>query len=435
MERTITTDVAIIGAGPAGSIAGAWLSQQGRDVHCFERGWFPRFVIGESLLPRCNQLLDEVGMLDAVKKRGYLVKPGAAFLRGDEVARFTFAEGLDGDFPDTYQVPRDDFDQTLATEARRHGAKIHFGQQVESVSFDDGVELTVKDVTTDEVTVVRAKYLMDCSGYGRVLPRLLDLNRPSTLPPRAAIFTQVEGDHRPEGDLEGEIWITVHPENGWQWTIPFSNGRTSIGAVVDMDFFDALEGSMEQKFWTLINAEPNNANRMRDAVVVRPVAHMTAWSTKVERLYGDNQPWVVAGNAGDFLDPIFSSGVALALESSLLAAKVVHRILDGDDPNWQDDYLAPMHRGLEVFRAFVISWYSGQLPDIFFSNVYPPRLKNRVTSILGGNVTRTDNGLVMRPVQMLDQVHKGLAFKIGRENPDSEGLVTKPVSPLGEAEV
>ena len=128
-----STDVLVIGAGPAGSVAGAALTRAGHSVVCLEGGYFPRHLIGESLLPRCNQLLDQVGMLAAVQSRGYMIKSGALFLKDAQRERFCFADGLEGDPPSSFQVPRDDFDQTLAVAARRAGVDLRFGQRVEGV--------------------------------------------------------------------------------------------------------------------------------------------------------------------------------------------------------------------------------------------------------------------------------------------------------------
>lgn len=385
-------DVVVIGAGPAGSVAGVTLARKGYSVLCLEGGYFPRHVVGESLLPRCNALLEEAGLLDAVTARGYMVKHGAVFLRGDERERFCFAESLKDDPPSAFQVPRDDFDQVLATAARDAGLDLRFGQRVSGVELaSDGARLSVTDVERQTSYRVATRFVLDCSGYGRVLARLFDLERPSELPRRVACYTHVEDDLRPDGDLEGDIWITVHPDNGWIWIIPFSNGRTSVGMVCDHDFWHRLPGSDRERLFAFLRQESNAAARLAHAVQVAPTRTIGGYSTRVAALSGER--WALAGNASDFLDPVFSSGVTLAMETAALAAELVDRTLSARPVSWADDYDAVVHRAVGVFLAFVESWYRRDLESIFFSTTKLPRMKRRITSILGGNVLRADNPL------------------------------------------
>lgn len=405
-NESFSTDVLIIGGGPAGSVAGGYLVSRGVDVLCLERQHFPRFVIGESLLPRCNALLEQAGFLEAVKARNYLIKPGATFKRGDDSEYFCFAEAMKGDYPDTFQVPRDDFDRTLATQARKMGLDLRFGHQVDDVIFDDeGATATVSDLEAGTTYTVRAAYVMDCSGYGRVLPRLLDLEvADKDLPPRVSCFTQIEGDHRPEGIREGEIWICSHPENGWIWIIPFSNGRTSIGGVCDPEVWESLPGATtKDKLFAFLNGEPNTAERIKDAVAVNAAQVIAGYSQKVKALHGDR--WCLVGNASDFLDPIFSSGVTLALETSLLAASLAERTLQGDEVDWDSEYDAVVVKAVKVFLTFIEAWYDGRLPTIFFTKTKPERVKERICSILGGHVLRDDNAFVTNAEKALGVLH------------------------------
>lgn len=398
---TERTEVLIIGAGPAGSVAAASLAQKGRSVLCLERSHFPRYVIGESLLPRVNALLAEVSMLEAVEAQGYMVKRGAMFLRGDQRERFSFSEALEGDLPTTWHVPRDHFDQVLATEARRAGVDLRFGHQVDGVEVSsEGVVATVSDLEGEATYRVRADFVLDASGYGRVLPRLLELERPALLPPRVSVFTQVEGDRRPEGELEGDVWICVHPRGGWVWIIPFSNGRTSVGLVCDPDVWAALPGTKRDKLWAFIEEEPNAWSRLEGSVPVMPTRIIEGYSKKVSALHGDR--WALVGNASDFLDPVFSSGVSLALETALLAAGLVDRTLNGDEVSWDQEYDAVVDRAVAVFLELIESWYKDELLTIFFTPRKPGRLRRQIASILGGHVLRQDNPFVTDPKGRLD---------------------------------
>jgi len=405
---TLLTDVLVIGAGPAGSAAAVALVAKGHRVLCLERGHFPRQVVGESLLPRSNDLLAQLGLLAAVERRGYMVKKGALFLRGAMRERFVFADGLEGDLPTTFQVPRDDFDQTLATEARRQGVDVRFGQEVLSVDFDaEGATARVQDTWRDQPFYVRARWVLDCSGYGRVLARLLELNEPTGLPNRVACFTHFEGDIRPPADVQGDIWVCCHPDNGWLWLIPFANGRTSVGMVCDPAHWESLPGTPLERLLAQLKRDPNAAERLSSAMPVLPPQVIKEYSTKNVRLHGER--WAVAGNAGDFLDPVFSSGVTLALESATLAAGLVDRQLRGDAVDWDLDYTAPMMQAVTVFRAMVQGWYGGQLPDIFFNKQKIERIKTRVTSLLAGYVRRADNPMTRDCARSIAVLHEAIS--------------------------
>lgn len=400
-----TADVLVIGAGPAGCMASTYLVKEGFSVLCLERGFFPRHVIGESLLPRTNELLQRVGLLEAVEERLYMPKYGALFLRGPQRERFCFAEALKGDYPSSFQVPRADFDQTLASHTRKMGVDIRFGHSVNDVQFhQDHVVAQVCEEENSNTFEVSTQFVLDCSGYGRVLPRLLELEEPSSLPTRVACYTQWEGDIRPDGNEAGDIWVCVHPENGWIWHIPFSNGRTSVGLVCDPEYWDSFEGSSQQKMASYLQMEPNSWERLHKGQSVWPTREIRGYSTKVKQWFGER--WALAGNAGDFLDPVFSSGVTLALETAYAAAQLTVQTLRGEEANWDSDYKKVIEQATEVFRAFITSWYSRELEAIFFSELKLPRMKKRITSILGGYVLREDNPLNDQPAKSLHQLYE-----------------------------
>ncbi|HQY62343.1 MAG: tryptophan 7-halogenase [Myxococcales bacterium] len=388
-------DVVIIGAGPAGSLAAARLARQGHSVLMLEQATFPRHVVGESLLPRCLDLLRDAGLLERVEARGYEVKRGATFFRRGEVQRFAFERSLPGDYAFAYQVPRDDFDQTLATGALALGADVRFGVSVTGVELggDRGrSRLSLHDALTGRELEVRARFVLDASGPGRVLAKALSLDAPADLPTRTARYLHVEGDLRPEGEAAGDIWVTIHPSGAWLWVIPFSNGRTSVGVVAEESLFATSGDTDSAKVWSLIATEPVAARRLAQARPAMPTRVLRGWSRRTTRLAG--RGFAIAGNAGDFLDPVFSSGVMFAMESGSLAAALAARELAGERVDWPGEYEAPLQRAVGVFRTFVGAWYAGELAELFFHDPKPDSAVRNITSVLGGNVQNTHNPLV-----------------------------------------
>lgn len=394
-------DVTVIGAGPAGTVMAALLHREGFRVRMLEATTFPRFVIGESLLPHCMDVLEAAGLLEATRARGYLKKPGALFLRGDERCGFTFGEQHTPGWGWTWQVPRADFDQTLASEVERLGVPIDWQCTVTAASFDPTPRLEVRDAS-GRTREVKSRFVVDASGYGRVLPKLLGLDRPSSLPTRMSMFTHVRGDRRPAGEEEGRIWICVHPRGAWLWIIPFSNGITSVGAVATPDFFDGFDGEPDQKLRAILASEPAAAARLADATFEWSVRTLGGYSASVSRLSGPG--YCLVGNATEFLDPVFSSGVTLALESSHRASGLVVRALRGEPVDWSTEYDAYMARGIDVFRTFVTRWYDGTLGEIFFGPRQDPQIRAQICSVLGGYVWDATNPLVREHARKVPQL-------------------------------
>ena len=403
----LETDVLIIGAGPAGTLAASHLQRAGFRVVIVEKQKFPRFVIGESMLPISMDLLERAGLLTAVEKKKFMPKYGAVFLRGNETCNFDFSDQFTQGYKYTYQVPRAEFDKTLADTIAARGVEIFYQHGVTAVAFTpDHATATVEKPDGTPLTV-RAKFILDCSGYGRVLPRLLNLEEPSTFPPREALFCHVTGDTRPTEREEGKIWICIHPQGAWSWVIPFSDGRTSVGAVAGPEFFQKFPGNPETQLRAILMSDPNTARRLSNMQFVMPVQRIGGYACSVKQLYGHR--YALAGNATEFLDPIFSSGVALALSSSERAAETIIRQLRGETVDWQADYADYVMQGINTFRAYVSAWYDNALPQIFFSAHRNPQIMRQICSVLAGYVWDRTNPYVSQAERALRLLSKILS--------------------------
>jgi flavin-dependent dehydrogenase len=400
-------DVLIIGAGPAGSSAAALLHKQGFKLLVVEKLTFPRFVIGESLLPHCMDLLKEADLLEAVEAKSFIHKAGAVFLRGGETCNFDFSSQFTAGWKYTFQVPRADFDKTLADAVAARGVEIRYNTGVTAISFNkDGAIVTIEapDKTTSQIS---ARFVLDCSGYGRTLPRLLDLEKPTTFPKREALFTHVTGDQRPAGNEEGKIWVCIHPGGAWIWIIPFSNGKTSVGVVATPEFFARYPGAPDAQLREILLSDPNAAARLAKMEFAMPAQRISGYACAIKQLYGEH--YALAGNATEFLDPVFSSGVTLALASANRAAKTITRQLRGEPVDWQADYADHVMQGINTFRAYVSGWYDGKLPQIFFAANRNPDIMRQICSVLAGYVWDKSNPYVSQADRALGLLAKILS--------------------------
>ncbi|MTV37930.1 NAD(P)-binding protein [Duganella radicis] len=395
--KSENVEILIVGAGPAGSVAAALLRQQGRRVLVIEREQFPRFSIGESLLPQSMAYLEQAGMLQAVVEAGFQFKNGAAFMRDGCYTDFDFRDKHTPGWGTTYQVQRADFDHVLAKEAERFGAEIRYRHEVLDIALgaaaEGGARVTVK-APDGAVYQVDAGFILDASGFGRILPRLLKLETPSNFPVRGAIFTHVEDGIRDKGFDRNKIRVTVHPRhcNVWFWTIPFAGGRCSQGVVAETDFLDQYQGTPTERLQAIIAEEPSLRELLSNAQWDTPARQIVGYSANVARLWGEG--YALLGNAGEFLDPVFSSGVTIAFKSASLAVAALERQLNGETVDWQADYGVPLRRGVDTFRAFVESWYAGGFQKIIFHQDKQPDVRRMISAILAGYAWDQTNPLV-----------------------------------------
>ncbi|AZP12069.1 NAD(P)/FAD-dependent oxidoreductase [Undibacterium parvum] len=399
MQKIETTDVLIIGAGPSGAVAAALLRQQGRAVLVLEREEFPRFSIGESLLPQSMEYLEQAGMLRAVVEAGFQFKNGAAFVHNGRYTDFDFRDKHSAGWGTTYQVQRGQFDHILAKEAERFGAEIRYRHEVKTVDLNDKPLVTVQD-PDGKIYQVKAEFILDASGFGRVLPRLLKLETPSNFPVRGAIFTHIE-DGITAGFDRNKIRVTVHPQhcNVWFWTIPFAGGRCSLGVVAETSFLERYQGSDTERLQAIVAEEPSLRELLANAKWDTPARQIVGYSANVASLWGKG--YALLGNAGEFLDPVFSSGVTIAVKSAALAAAVLQRQFAGEQVDWQNEYGIPLRKGVDTFRAFVESWYAGGFQNIIFHEAQQPEIRRMISSILAGYAWDQSNPFVKETVRRL----------------------------------
>ncbi len=385
-------DVLVIGAGPSGTVAASIINKAGFKVKIVEKMKFPRFVIGESLLPRCMEALTEAGFVEAVKEKKFQEKFGAKFVKDGKICDYFFADQFTPGWNWTWQVPRGEFDKTLADTVEKMGVPVSYETTVTGIEFKGSASVTTVEDVNGNASQIEAKFIVDGSGYGRVIPRLFNLDKPSNLPPRKTLFTHVVDTKRSMADEPNRITIVVHQKGIWIWVIPFSNGNTSVGFVGDPEFFKKLEGNNEEQLRALIASEPYLAERMQDVEMVFEPRVLESWSTTSSTFYGEG--YVLTGNVTEFLDPVFSSGVTLATVSSQIAAHLVIRKLNGETVDWEKEYTEPMMQGVNTFRSYVNTWYDGTLDTIFFADKPNLEIKNMICSVLAGYVWDISNPYV-----------------------------------------
>jgi flavin-dependent dehydrogenase len=400
-KRIERRQVVVIGAGPSGSIAAALLRRRGRDVLVLERQKFPRFSIGESLLVHCLDFVAEAGMIDAVDAGGFQYKNGAAFVRCGQYADYDFSKRFTPGRPSTYQVQRATFDKLLADQAAAQGVEIRYEVEIVAVGEVDGHRTLTARAANGDVTTIEADFILDASGFGRTLPKLLDLSLPSKFPARQSLFTHI-ADHIPDGTFDRDkIRVTVHPEfsDVWYWLIPFASGRCSIGVVARKEFLDRYAGPPEQRLRTLVAEDPGLASLLVDAEWDTPVRELAGYAANVKAMHGPG--FALLGNAAEFLDPVFSSGVTIAMRSASMAVGVLDRQFGGERVDWQREFEQPLRRGVDCFRAYVEAWYDGRFQTIVFHQGQTEEIRSMISSVLAGYAWDERNPFVAQPQRRL----------------------------------
>ncbi|MBX2951372.1 MAG: tryptophan 7-halogenase [Leadbetterella sp.] len=399
-------DVLVIGAGPSGCVASAYLFNHGAKVKVVEKSKFPRFVIGESFLPRSMEHYEEAGLLEALKARNFEIKAGARFIRGEQICNFDFSDKFGTGWDWTWQAPRADFDNTLAQEVIRKGVDLEFETEVLDVQFDGTDSVTTVRNKEGETSEIKAKFIIDSSGYGRVLPRLLGLDRPSNVTNNSAIFTHVKDESRVGGEEGTIITFDILETQVWFWVIPFSNGNTSLGIVGPTSYINSLGDDTDAALREAIRRSDYYKDRYLDTEFIFKPHKIQDYSCKVSQICGPG--YTLTGNSAEFLDPVFSSGVCFATESGLLSAKLFLKEQSGEKVDWQKEYSDYIRRGVSVFTTYVMEWYTGNLQTLFFHQPENPDVKRKICAVLAGYVWNQENPFVLKH----DRVIRNMAYML-----------------------
>jgi flavin-dependent dehydrogenase len=389
-------DVIIVGGGPGGSTAGALLARAGRRVLLLEKEVFPRFHIGESLLPFGNDVLKRSGAWEKVAAAGFMPKYGAEFMTGNGAVfqRFWFANGLVPGYGQTFQVERARFDDILLRHAADCGCDVRQGVTAKSAQPDrQGVTARFADAN-DAVTEARARWILDASGRDTFLGRVLELPRIRLdIPKRIAVYAHFSGCYRNDGDAAGHISI-IRLKNGWFWLIPLDADRTSVGMVGSLEDLKPFGTDVARWFERAVNESTEVFNRMQRAQRLGPFYTTSDYSYRYKVLAGDR--FLLIGDAGGFIDPIFSSGVFIASRSGELAADAVLRADAAGralSRREQKRHTRRLHRMMHIYQRMIHVYYDDRAFEVFMHPQSRFGVVQSVNSMLAGNTNRNFNML------------------------------------------
>ena len=387
MSSSNPCDVLVLGGGPAGSSIATILAEKGWQVDVWEKDPHPRFHIGESLLPHTLPYLKQLGVLEEVERIG-LKKFGAEVVSPyhDEPVTLYFEQALDKAYPYAFQVRRSEFDDILLRNCQQKGAHVREGLEVKDVCFSNS-DLTMVEGVTAQGHRVRqqTRYVVDATGRQAFLANQLRVKHRNPHHNSAAIFGHFQGVARHSGKDEGNISICWF-DHGWFWIIPFADGMTSVGAVCWPSYLKSRKGDLEEFFWETVHSSPPVADRMKDAKGMMPIVATGNYSYQSKVMMGPQ--FMLVGDAFAFVDPVFSSGVHLALHSGICGADVVDAYLHGHAQAAQKarQFEGAVRQALKTYSWFIYRFTQPTFRNLFMSPNNTYRIQEGVLSVLAGDV-------------------------------------------------
>ncbi len=377
-------DAIVVGGGPTGSTVATRLAQRGRRVLLLEKERFPRFHIGESLLPCSMPLFEQLGVLPALEQHGFLVKYAAEFVTADGkfARRYAFADGLIPGQPSAFEVDRSEFDHVLLKHAAKSGVEVQEGVTVTSFDIQlDEACVTTRDAAGVEARV-SARLLLDATGQSSLVAGRLGLREMDAGLKNFAVFSHFEGAWRHSGKREGDISVVLVP-GGWWWLIPLSGGRTSVGQVGPASMLRGRKPD-ETYFHEQIAAVPYLAERLGQATRVAPVRTVSDYSYVSKKLAGDR--FLLVGDAGAFIDPVFSTGVYLGMVAAFRAAEAADAALSAGRFSRREflSYEAWVQKQVATYKKFVKGFYKPEFVELLMAPSDFLDLRAAITSLLAG---------------------------------------------------
>jgi flavin-dependent dehydrogenase len=422
-------DVVIAGGGPSGTTAATKLRMLGHSVLLLEKTPHPRFRVGESLLPFTMDLLRELEFLPTLEQAGFVRKWGASFMLGDGSLSSTvyFSDGLIAGRPGSYQVTRSRFDQLLLDHCRTFGAEVREGHTVTDVQFDsDGATVTVRG-PAGTAYELDARLFADATGRDTLLANRTKEKRMDPLLKKVAFFGYFEGARRDTGRDSGNT-LSVVIRGGWIWFIPLEDDVTSVGVVIDAeDAKIARTGSAEALFRDVLARVPVMAERLAHARRVSPVRVTSDFSYSSRKLYGNR--YLILGDAGFFLDPVFSSGVHLAILGGLRGAEAMHERLTSTsltDPFRR--YQTEMRRRQAIYVKFIYAWYRPGFLELFLSPTTKFKMLEAITTLLAGEPANWRVRMRMHLLFLLIQLNRVLPLAPPINRAELPGVVAQIAS-------
>lgn len=387
LEQETSCEVLVIGGGPAGSTIAALLAQRGRDVLMLEKSKHPRYHIGESLLPMNMPLFDRLGVAEDIRRIG-IVKLGAEFVSPwhGAPAMIDFKDALDNTYPSAYQVRRDEFDEILFKNAVSKGARAVEECKVTAIKFHQGEGATVTTMRKDEQAQhIRTKFVVDASGRDTFLSNHFRMKHRNKKHNSAALYGFFSGAKRLEGEVEGNISLFWF-DHGWFWFIPLADGNTSIGATCWPYYMKTRKTDPTQFLLDTVAMCPALAERLKDAKVVSPVTATGNFSYLSERSSGEN--YILLGDAFAFIDPIFSSGVLLAMNSAFAGAEAVETCLSKpqDSARALKKFDNTMAQGPKVLSWFIYRITTPAMRNLLMYQGSESKIKKALISVMIGDV-------------------------------------------------